>query len=72
MVISSGEIVDCEKDNFGDSMRGWMKLSTDCANFLEQYSIHGATHHSIFIYGADISEMELFGRMLGLETIVIK
>lgn len=72
MVISSGEIVEYDNDNFGDSMRGWMKLGTDCASFLEQYSIHGATHHSIFVYGASISEIELFGKLLGLETIVIK
>ena len=71
LLLSAGEMVDYDNDNFGDSMRGWMKLSTDCATFLEELSQNGATHHSIFIYGASIQELTFFAKLLSLDTIVI-
>ena len=69
--LSEAEMLDCEKDNFGDSMRGFMKLGTDAANFLEQHSIHGATHHSIFVYGATAKELQYFARLLNVECVTV-
>jgi len=71
LLLSAGEMVDYDNDNFGDSMRGWMKLSTDCATFLEGLSQNGATHHSIFIYGATIEELKFFAKQLSIDTVVI-
>ena len=39
--------------------------------FLEKLSINGATHHSAFVYGAKAEELEYFGKLLGMETVVI-
>lgn len=72
MVISSAELIDFDTDAFGGSMRGWMRpdnLST--ASFLESLSRNGATHHSVFVTGATTEEVEYFGKLLKLETIII-
>ena len=71
LLLSACEMVNYDNDNFGDSMRGWMKLSTDCATFLEGLSQNGATHHSIFIYGATIEELKFFAKQLSIDTVVI-
>lgn len=71
LVLAPAEMVDYEDDNFGDSMRGWMKLGCGCAEFLEKLSLHGATHHSVFVYGADVEQMAYFGKLLRIETVVI-
>ena len=72
MVICSAEMQDYTEDNFPYTIRGWIKpekLTT--AEFLEKLSINGATHHSAFVYGARAEELEYFGRLLGIDTVVI-
>lgn len=73
LVLSEMEMLDVkEEDKFQTSMRGWMKpekLTT--AEFLEKLSRSGATHHSSFVYGADIEELKFFGSLLGMVTVVI-
>lgn len=71
LVITEAEMIDYDTDNFAGSMRGWMKVNCDCGEFLKKYSQNGATHHSIFIYGATAEEIEYFGYLLNLETVVI-
>ena len=63
------EMVDYKDDNFEGSMRGWMKTECSTAQFLEQLSINGATHHSVFVYDANIEELKYFGSLLGIETV---
>lgn len=71
LVLTEAEMVDYDSDNFDGSMRGWMKVNCDCGEFLKKYSQNGATHHSIFIYGATAEEIRYFGHLLNLETVII-
>lgn len=71
LIVSSAEMVDYASDNFSDSMRGWMKTKIDSAEFLKKLSKNGATHHSIFIYGASVEEMQHFGKLLNIETVIV-
>ncbi|MBO4898499.1 MAG: hypothetical protein J5590_09405 [Clostridia bacterium] len=73
LVICNAEMQEYAEDNFPYNVRGWMKpdnLTT--AEFLEKLSINGATHHSAFVYGATVSELEYFGKLLKIETVIIK
>ena len=39
--------------------------------FLEKLSKNGATHHSSFVYGATVEEMEFFAKLLKIKTVII-
>lgn len=72
LLIAPCEMQAYGYDNFQTSMRGWMKperLST--AEFLKALSVNGATHHSTFVYGATTEELEFFGKLLSMKTVVI-
>lgn len=71
LTLSPAQMMDFEHDSFGQSMRGWMKPSVGCGKFLEELSRNGATHHSAFVYGADVEELVYFGQLLNLDTVVI-
>ncbi|MBR5445569.1 MAG: hypothetical protein IKV57_05580, partial [Clostridia bacterium] len=72
LLLASCEMQAYGPDNFPTSMRGWMKpenMST--AQFLEELSKNGATHHSSFVYGATVEELEFFGKLLSMKTVVL-
>lgn len=72
LLIAEAEIVDRQPDLLVDAERGWLKpFGYTTAEFLEEHSKYGATHHSIFIYGATAEEIEYFGELLGLDTVVM-
>lgn len=72
IVAADAELVDFENDGFEGSMRGWMKpADLNTAEFLEQLSRYGATHHSVFVTGGTSEQIEYFGRLLGIETITL-
>ena len=72
MVVADAEMKGYDDDNFKTSMRGWMRTGkTSCAKFLAKLSENAATHHSVYIYGATADEMKFFGKLVGLETVVI-
>lgn len=58
-------------DNFQNKIRGWMRPNMPIAEFLEKISIEGVTHHSSLIYGATPSELEFFGKLIGVKVVVI-
>jgi len=66
VILSAGD------DNFPRTMRGWLRPTlASTSEFLEALSKNGATHHSTFVYGASVEEMEYFGRLLGLRTVIV-
>ena len=72
LFVAEAEMIDCQEDNFPNNMRGWMKpknLST--AQFLEEHSRCGATHHSIFVYGATAQELQYFGKLLNMKITIV-
>jgi len=71
MLITSCEIVCEQEAKKKNVMRGWMKTETSTAEFLEALSKNGATHHSTFVYGATVEEMEFFAKLLSIKTVVI-
>lgn len=72
LLVTSAEILPAGEDNFPRSMRGWMRAElSSTAEFLEALSKNGATHHSSFVYGATAEELEYFGKLLGMKTVVI-
>ena len=73
LLIAPSEMKSVKEDNFPKHMRGWMEPETvSTAEFLEQLSIHGATHHSCFIYDATVEEMEFFAKLISVRSVVIK
>ena len=73
MLIAQGEMLSAGDDGMTNKMRGWFKpsQSKSTAEFLEKISENGATHHSTFIYGATVEEMEYFAKLLSLKTVII-
>ncbi len=72
MLLTEAEMLSAGDDNFPRTMRGWMRPS--CAStgeFLEKLSKNGATHHSTFVYGASLEELEYFGKLLSLKTVIL-
>ena len=72
MLISPVEMIQNKKDNYQGSVRGWMKPKMPLPDFLSAISTHGVTHHSALVYGADLCELEFFGKILGLNVITVK
>jgi len=71
LVVSQAEMVSYSQDAFPTSMRGWMKPGRPVAEFLEIHSRQGATHHSAFVYGATVEQLQYFADLLDLECVVI-
>ncbi len=72
MLLAPCEMLSAGDDNFTRTMRGWLRPElSSTAEFLEALSKNGATHHSTFVYGASIEEMEYFGKQLGLKMVIL-
>lgn len=68
LLVSDVLMNDVEKDSFTTSMRGWFTPKTDVADFLENLSEAGATHHSFIVYDVSVNAIKYFGRLLGLKV----
>ena len=72
LTLASGEMMSYETDNFSKKIRGWFRSECETtAEFLEKHSVNGATHHSIFVYGATVEELAYFGKLLSMDVVVI-
>ena len=71
MLIAPVEMLDIKEDNFVGTVRGWMRPEMPVADFLEKISAAGVTHHSCLVYGATVSEVEYFAKLLGLCPVVL-
>lgn len=65
------EMLDVKNDAFDRSMRGFMKPNCKVGEFLKKLSVHGATHHSMLVYGASTEDLMYFGELLGMKTYEI-
>ncbi len=72
LFIAPAEMLSYDSDNIPGAMRGWMKPDGyTTAEFLEEHSKWGATHHSIFVYGATAEELEFFANLLQIEAVIL-
>ena len=58
-------------DSFKKSVRGWLDFGAPISEVLEKISMHGVTHHSIMVYGAEMAEIEFFAKIAGLKFLTI-
>ena len=72
MLISPIEMQGADVDRFEGSVRGWFKPCMPVGDFLAKISHAGVTHHSSVVYGAELAELEFFGKLLGLNVITVK
>ena len=49
-----------------------MKPRMPLGDFLEKISRAGVTHHSSLVYNATLEELEFFGKLLGLNVVIVK
>lgn len=70
-LISPVDVIGEKTDSFCKKVRGWLDFGMSVSEALEKISIHGATHHSILVYGATIREMEFFARLLGINPVIM-
>ena len=68
MILSAVDMVEVRPndDTLEVRVRGWMKPKKPIADFLEDISRVGATHHSALVYGARVSELVYFADLLGI------
>ena len=72
LLLAPCEMLEAKNDGMTNKIRGWMRHeSKDTAQFLESLSKNGATHHSTFVYGATVEELEYFGKLLSLKTVIV-
>lgn len=73
LIVTEGEILDAGLPDgaYRRNTQGWFKPCKDIAQFLEEYSMAGGTHHSAMVYDANIEEIKAFGRMMGFQIVEI-
>jgi L-arabinose isomerase len=59
------------EDRFRDSVHGWFRARLALPDFLAAYSRAGGTHHLGLSYTEDVRRLEVFGRMMGWEVVLI-
>ena len=70
--VTMQEVKEGEDPSFAACrVRGWMKPRKPIAQFLEELSLLGATHHSALVYGATPREIAYFAQLLRIEYDII-
>ncbi len=68
-LLAPVNVIQEKTDSFFKKVRGWLDFGMPISEALEKISIHGATHHSILVYGTTISEMEFFAKLVGIKPV---
>jgi L-arabinose isomerase len=71
LIITPVEMVGFEDIKFAQTVRGWMRTKRPLCDFLEQFSVHGGTHHSALVYGCEAEVMDCFADFMGWNLIQI-
>lgn len=73
LILCPGSILDVSKqDQMADSIHGWFKPELPVAQFLQQYSREGGTHHLVLLYETDLDLLVSYGKILGFTARVIR
>lgn len=73
LLVAPVKMVDVKgEDKQRDSIHGWFEPPAPVADFLEEYSRAGGTHHSALVYGDLAQEIARFGHIMGWDTCVIE
>lgn len=57
--------------SMAQSVRGWMRPRRAIADFLEEYSRHGGTHHSALVFGDCLEGLLAFAEFVDFDCVVI-
>lgn len=70
LLLANVDMVAPEGDEspLRNQIRGWLKPRVPLESFLRWFSEAGGTHHSVLMYGADMTEIAAFGRMMGFDV----
>lgn len=75
LIIAKGKMIKIKPDKINlqqDFLNGWFKPKLPIGDFLEEYSRNGGIHHAALVYNGDIRVLEMFGRYMGWDVIVIE
>jgi len=62
-------LADSTREDMQGTVRGWMRPRRPVAEFLEEYSRHGGTHHSALVLGEQADAISAFARFAGLQLV---
>ncbi len=72
LTIANGKMLAISGlDNMNECVRGWFQPNLAIEDFLSAYSLGGATHHSVLVYGDNQRAIYCFGQMMGWEISII-
>ena len=72
LTLAPGQMLSIVGENkMGSETNGWFKPDVSLETFLEQYSLAGATHHSVLVYGDVLEQLLPLADFLGCKSVVI-
>ncbi len=72
LIAVSGEMQKApENSSFTHVVNGWFKPDQPLSQVLQTYSLHGGTHHSAMVYGADAQVFSAIAKHFGWEFVSI-
>jgi len=72
LIIASVDVLaDARHPAMQESIRGWIRPRRGVAQFLEEFSRLGGTHHSAMVMGLQTEAIEAFARFAGLEPALM-
>lgn len=73
LVVAPVTMVDVQgEDKQAESVHGWFEPPSPVADFLEEYSRVGGTHHSALVYGELAEDIARFGHLMGWDVTVLE
>ncbi len=72
LTLAPGEMLTIRGENRqAQATNGWFRPDVPLEDFLARYSQHGATHHSVLVYGDVLEALRSLAGFLGCELAVI-
>ena len=64
-------LAETPNPSLANTIHGWIRPERPLPEFLEQYSLHGGTHHSALVLGNRLEGLRAFAEFAGLECVVL-